>query len=108
MYLYWGATTRADLYLESVVKGWMSEVENLSYVPVLSRPAPEDYWQGKQGYVQDAAVADFPDLRDFEVYASGAPTMINAARQACLAQGLLQEYFYFDAFEFANDSKSGG
>ncbi len=108
IYLYWGATTRAGLYLESIVKSWISDAENLSYVSVLSRPAHEDHWQGKQGYVQDAAVADFPDLRSFEVYASGAPTMINAARQTCLAQGLPQEYFYFDAFEFANDGKPGG
>ena len=106
MYLYWGATTRTGLYLESVVKNWLSETGNLGYVPVLSRPAPEDHWQSKQGYVQDAAVTDFPDLRGFEVYASGAPTMINAARETCLAHGLPQEYFYFDAFEFAGDRGS--
>ncbi len=106
MYLYWGATARAGLYLESVVQGWMSEAGNLSYVPVLSRPAPKDHWQGKRGYVQDAAVTDFPDLHGFEVYASGAPAMINAARQTCLAHGLLPGYFYFDAFEFANDRVS--
>lgn len=103
MYLYWGAVRRAGLYLEGVAQGWVSEAENLKYVPVLSRPLPEDHWQGKQGYVQDVAVADFPDLHGFEVYASGAPAMINAARQTCLAQGLPLEYFYFDAFEFAND-----
>lgn len=103
MYLYWGATTRAGLYLERVVQGWLSEAASLRYVPVLSRAAPEDHWQGKQGYVQDAAVADFPDLCGFDVYASGAPAMINAAREICLAHGLPLEYFYFDAFEFAND-----
>ena len=103
MYLYWGAAARAGLYLERVVRGWLNEVENLEYVPVLSRPAPEDQWHGRQGCVQDAAVADFAGLRDFEVYASGVPAMINAARQMCLAQGLPPEYFYFDAFEFAGD-----
>ena len=106
MYLYWGATTRAALYLDSVVREWLSEVENLVYVPVLSRPAPEDHWGGKQGYVQDTVVADFPDLRSFEIYASGVPAMINAARQMCLTHGLPLEYFYFDAFEFAGDIKS--
>lgn len=108
MHLYWGATTRTGLYLESVVRRWMGEVENLDYVPVVSRPALEDHWQGKQGYVQDAAVADFPDLRDFEVYASGAPAMINAARQTCLEHGLPLGHFYFDAFEFSGDGKSAG
>lgn len=105
MHLYWGATTRTGLYLESVVRRWIADAENLDYVPVLSRPAQEDHWQGKQGYVQDVAVVDFPDLRDFEVYASGAPTMINAARQTCLAHGLPLEHFYFDAFEFSGDGK---
>lgn len=103
IYLYWGATTRAGLYLESVVQEWVSKVDHLKYVPVLSCPAPADRWQGKQGYVQDALVADFPDLHDFEVYASGAPAMIHAARQTCRAHGLPLEYFYFDAFEFAED-----
>ena len=106
VYLYWGATARAGLYLDSMVRGWISEVENLEYVPVLSRPAPEDHWGGKQGYVQDTVVADFPDLRSFEIYASGVPAMINAARQMCLTHGVPLEYFYFDAFEFAGDVKS--
>ena len=106
MYLYWGATTRAALYLDSMVREWVSKVENLVYVPVLSRPAPEDHWGGKQGYVQDTVVADFPDLRSFEIYASGVPAMINAARQMCLTHGLPLEYFYFDAFEFSGDIKS--
>lgn len=106
IYLYWGATTRAGLYLESVVQEWVSKVDHLKYVPVLSCPAPADCWQGKLGYVQDALVADFSDLQDFEVYASGAPAMIHAARQNCQALGLPLDHFYFDAFEFAADRGS--
>lgn len=100
IYLYRGAPTKQDLYLDRIVRGWVSEVENLEYAPVLSRPETDDGWRGRRGYVQDAVAGDFPDLGAFEVYASGSPAMVNAARETCLARGLPREHFYFDAFEF--------
>lgn len=99
MCLYRGAAVPGDLYLEQQVRGWLSEAKNLEYIPVLSRP--EGGWRGRSGYVQEAAAADFSTLGDFDVYASGPPAMVNAARQICLARGLPPERFYFDAFEFA-------
>ena len=48
-------------------------------------------------------LADHADLSGFEVYACGAPAMIDAARRDFCAQGLPEEAFYADAFTFAPD-----
>ena len=38
------------------------EHQNFRFVPVLSEPAPEDHWTGRQGLVHAAILADFADL----------------------------------------------
>jgi len=48
-------------------------------------------------------LADHPDLAAFDVYMSGPPAMIDAARSAFLAQGLDVERLYYDSFEFGLD-----
>src|SRR3954463_2139132 len=42
MVLYWGARTRADLYMFDLPMKWQAEHENFSFVPVLSDSPPED------------------------------------------------------------------
>jgi CDP-4-dehydro-6-deoxyglucose reductase len=53
----------------------------LRYVPVLSEPAPEDAWTGRTGFVHEAVMADWPDLSGHQVYACGAPVMVDAAQR---------------------------
>ncbi|NJD24375.1 MAG: CDP-6-deoxy-delta-3,4-glucoseen reductase [Betaproteobacteria bacterium] len=102
MVLYWGARARADLYMDDLPRAWAAAHANLRYVPVLSEPAADDAWNGRTGLVHQAAMIDFPDLSGHQVYACGAPGMIDAARQdftsACL---LPEEEFFADAFTFA-------
>ena len=101
MHLYWGAKARADLYLPTLPEQWAATHANISYVPVLSEPAPEDDWNGRTGFAHRAVLADFPDLSGFQVYACGSPAMIEAAKRDLLAQGLPEEEFFADAFSFA-------
>ncbi len=100
MHLYWGARTRADLYLNRIPETWAHETPNLHYVPVLSEACDTDKWQGRSGLVTEAIASDFPDLSGYQVYACGAPGMIDAARALCLAHGLPEEEFFADAFSF--------
>jgi CDP-4-dehydro-6-deoxyglucose reductase len=44
--------------------------------------------------------ADFADLSGYQVYACGAPVMVQAARRDFLAQGLPEDEFYSDAFDY--------
>jgi CDP-4-dehydro-6-deoxyglucose reductase len=103
IHIYWGARTRADLYMHERALRWAREYVNVHYHPVLSRPAAEDHWEGRTGYVQDAVLADFTDVTGFEVYACGLPDMVLSARKTLVERGLDPEHCYSDAFEWAKD-----
>ena len=105
MALYWGARARADLYLDALPAGWAAERENFAYTAVLSAPGEGDEWRGPTGHVPEAVVADHPDLSGYDLYMSGPPAMIEAAKQLFLAHGLPQDRLYSDAFEFSVDEK---
>jgi CDP-4-dehydro-6-deoxyglucose reductase, E3 len=97
--LYWGGRRPADLYLDDWVKARMSEMPNLKYVPVISNATPEDAWHGRTGFVHAAVLQDFPDLSGYQVYACGAPIVIDSAQKAYTTEGgLPEDEFYADSF----------
>ena len=99
VHLYWGVRSRRDLYMAQLPEQWAREQPNFVYVPVLSEPQPEDDWSGRAGFVHRAVMDDFPDLSAFQVYACGAPVMIDAARRDFVGQcGLPVDEFFADAF----------
>jgi len=98
MTLYWGGRRRADLYMHEVALQWERDL-TLKYVPVLSEAAPEDEWSGRTGFVHRAVMEDFPDLTGYQVYACGAPLMVEAAHKDFTSICKLpEEEFYSDAF----------
>ena len=103
--LYWGCRTRADLYLHDWALEATTHVSQLRYVPVLSEALVSDGWSGRTGFVHQAVMADIPDLSGHQVYACGAPVMVESAQrdfnQRC---GLPADEFYADAFYSAADS----
>lgn len=103
MSLYWGARDRAGLYLPELPLRWAAEHANINYVPVLSEPGADDAWTGRVGLVHQAVLDDYADLSDYQVYACGAPLMIDAARRDFTARGLQAEEFFADAFTFSSD-----
>ena len=97
--LYWGCRTRRDLYMAELPERWAREEPNFHFVPVLSDPTPECAWTGRTGLVHRAVMADFPSLAGHQVYACGAPAMIDAARADFVQQcGLPADELYADAF----------
>ena len=97
--LYWGCRSKADLYLHDWAEAAAARLPNLRYVPVLSEPKPEDGWSGRTGLVHQAVMADLPDLSGHQVYACGAPIMVESARKDFLARcGLPADEFYADSF----------
>ncbi|HKJ94020.1 MAG TPA: CDP-6-deoxy-delta-3,4-glucoseen reductase [Gammaproteobacteria bacterium] len=103
IHLYWGVRSRRDLYLDALARGWAAEDENFEYSPVLSDPSPEDDWQGHIGLVHNILLGDHPNLSEFDVYMSGPPGMIQAARRDFAAHGLDPAHLYYDSFEQAID-----
>jgi CDP-4-dehydro-6-deoxyglucose reductase len=80
----------------------------LTYVPVISNALPEDNWTGRTGFVHKAVLEDFPDLSGFQVYACGAPIVVDSARADYSALARLPaEEFYADAFT-SEAEKHGG
>lgn len=97
--LYWGCRSRADLYLHDWVVQAAASMPNLHYVPVLSEPTPEDAWTGRTGFVHQAVMHDHPSLLNHQVYACGAPIMVESAKHDFVARsGLPDDEFYADAF----------
>ena len=97
--LYWGGRRPADLYMDGWVKELQNRMPSLRYVPVVSGALDEDQWTGRVGFVHQAALEDFQDMREYQVYACGAPIVVESARRDFVAHaGLPPEEFYADAF----------
>jgi CDP-4-dehydro-6-deoxyglucose reductase, E3 len=102
MHLYWGVRAKRDLYRHELAESWAQSHPQLRYTPVLSEPAAEDAWQGRTGFVHEAAAADYPDVSGHEVYTCGPPVMIEAIKRTFFARGLTPEQLFYDSFEFAH------
>jgi CDP-4-dehydro-6-deoxyglucose reductase len=96
--LYWGGRRPHDLYMDDWIKAKLSEMSHLRYVPVVSDALPEDGWTGRTGFVHLAVLDDLPDLSAYQVYACGAPIVVESAQRDYLRAGLPVDEFYADAF----------
>src|SRR6266849_6297095 len=89
--LYWGCRVKQDLYQLDVAQSW----PHVKFIPVLS----DEKWEGRMGFVHRAVMEDFPDMSGVQVYACGAPIVIESARRDFSAQCKLPpDEFYADSF----------
>jgi CDP-4-dehydro-6-deoxyglucose reductase len=99
MVLYWGGRRPVDIYMGDLAGRWQQEHANFTFIPVISDATPEDAWQGRTGLVHMAAMADFPDMSGYQVYACGAPIVVESAHRDFTTQCRLPEdEFFSDAF----------
>jgi CDP-4-dehydro-6-deoxyglucose reductase len=97
--LYWGGRRPSDLYMSDWVEAQLASMPQLRYVPVISNATPEDAWTGRTGFVHQAVLQDHPDLSGFQVYACGAPIVVDSAKRDYVSLGSLpEEEFYADSF----------
>ena len=97
--LYWGCRKKADLYQHDWCLQAAAEMPTLRYVPVLSEPTADDAWTGRTGFVHQTVMADCPDLSGHQVYACGAPIMVDSAQRDFVSRcGLPEAEFYADSF----------
>jgi len=107
MVLYWGARALKDLYMPEIAGGWQRDHPIFTFIPVLSEPAPEDAWPGRTGLVHRAVLDDFADLSGYQVYACGAPPMIEAARRDFTSlRNLPDDEFFADSFTYAAEAEA--
>ena len=97
--LYWGGRRPADLYMNALCEEWAKNLPNFHYIPVISDALPEDQWNGRTGFVHKAVMHDLQNLSDYQVYACGAPIMVEAAQRDFVAECKLpNEEFFADSF----------
>ena len=106
--LYWGGRRPTDLYMHALCEQWAATLPNFKYVPVVSDALPEDNWNGRTGFVHMAVIADHPDLSRHQVYACGAPVVVESAKREFSALCKLpEEEFYADSFTTEADINAG-
>ncbi|GAA4617659.1 2Fe-2S iron-sulfur cluster-binding protein [Saccharopolyspora hordei] len=97
VHLYWGARTIDDLYLIDTVTAWARRYPWFRFTPVLSRPHAG--WDGATGWVQEAVLADYPDLTEHHIYACGSEAMtVSAADVLARERDVAPDRFHADAF----------
>ena len=85
----------------------IKKMDNIDYTAVLSDPETNDNWQGATGFVHETVLSQFEDLSGFDIYMSGPPPMINAAKAAFIKQGAKEDQMFSDAFEYSADAQEG-
>ena len=97
--LYWGGRRPHDLYMDGWVRERLADMPQLRYVPVVSDALGDDGWKGRTGFVHQAVLDDFDHLGAHQVYACGAPIVVETARDTFIStRGLPAEDFFADAF----------
>jgi len=85
--------------MHALCEEWARTLPNFRYVPVVSDATPEDNWSGRTGFVHRAVIDDLPDLSGYQVYACGAPIVVESAKRDFIALCKLPEdAFYADSF----------
>ena len=102
VHLYWGARSPDELYQTDLVAEWSERHPDLRFEPVLSEGGGIPGY--RSGWVHEAVIADHPDLSGFDVYMSGPPAMIDAARHAFAEADVDPDRLFYDSFDFSPDS----
>jgi CDP-4-dehydro-6-deoxyglucose reductase len=93
--VFWGNREAESFCWDPVTLGL-----DISFHRLLSRTDVD--WQGRCGYVQEAAIEDGLDPANTVVYACGSSSMIASARTRLTTMGLPARHFFSDAFVSSN------
>lgn len=105
IHLFCGIRAKRDIYMQEMAESLTQRMSNLEYTAVLSDPEDGDNWTGETGFVHETVLKQFPDLSGFDIYMSGPPPMVNAAKAAFIKQGANEDNMYSDAFEYSADAQ---
>ncbi|NOY66624.1 MAG: CDP-6-deoxy-delta-3,4-glucoseen reductase [Gammaproteobacteria bacterium] len=100
IHLFWGVRSLRDLYMPDLPVEWAHRFPLFQFTPVLSEPGTENNWEGKTGFVHQAVMKQYPDLKNFDIYMSGPPAMVYGARDEFMEKGVPEKQLFSDAFEF--------
>ena len=96
---FFGARTQGDLYYVDQFLEWEKTLPQFRFFPTLSRPAPEEPWEGEKGRVTDLIRKYLPDKPNVDAYICGAPPMVESCVELLTKKGVPEDRIYFDKFE---------
>jgi len=105
IHLFNGVRAKRDVYMQDQINALQEKMLNLKSTVVLSDPEDADDWQGATGFVHEEVLKQFDDLSGFDIYMSGPPPMVNAAKAAFMEKGATEDHMYSDAFEYSADAQ---
>lgn len=91
--LYWGARSQNDLYMDRQVIEWQAHVSHFQYVSLLSEHSTDSL-------ASIVLARHSHDIEDWQAVLSGPFNMVYSTRDALVAQGVLRERLFSDAFSF--------
>jgi Na+-transporting NADH:ubiquinone oxidoreductase subunit F len=98
---FFGVRTTKDLFLVDQIEKIATELEQFTFVPVVSQPEPESKWSGAIGRVTDVAAEYLKKQSDasaYEGYLCGSPGMIESSIEILNTFGISEEKIYYDKF----------
>ena len=95
---FFGAKSKRDLFLVDEMRALERELSAFQFVPALSKPDPEDEWDGETGLVTTVVERHLETGTDTEVYLCGSPLMIDACVEMLRAKGIPEDRIYYDKF----------
>jgi len=98
MIFIFGAVSKKDLYYEDFFRKLDEENEKFTYVPCLSRPEPDDKWEGETGLVTEVLGKYVKSGEGMHAYLCGSPGMINACVDVLVTTDFSEEKIYYDKF----------
>lgn len=98
MNFFFGAVTKKDLYYLDFFHDLAKRHDNLRFIPALSKPAPEDNWDGEVGLITEVVDRYIDNGADMEGYLCGSPGMINACLSVLDKKGIQENRIFYDKF----------
>lgn len=95
---YYGARTRADLFLLNELESISQRLPDFRFIPGLFESAVGDEWDGESGLITDIVDRLDGDLSDSEAYLCGPPPMVEAAIPMLSAHGVPEARIFYDKF----------
>ena len=98
---FYGARTKADLFLLDEFAQFGSKLADFKFIPALSDPAPGDDWAGERGFIHEVVARHLREEKlgpDADAYSCGPPPMIDAVLPVLQMAGVEPSRIYFDKF----------
>lgn len=100
--LWYGARSQKEMCYHQTFSSLESMYSNFSYHVSLSRPSPDEPWDGMTGYIHinlaKHYLTDHDDPQEIEYYLCGPPPMVDSIVNTLDSFGVDEEMIFYDKF----------